>query len=161
MKIAITSKEPTLDSEVEYRFGKSPYFIVTDPSTGEFEAFSNPALNSPIGAGPETAQFLLSKGVQILITGEVDPNAAQALETFRINVITGFSGKVKDAIEFMKSTTFPPPEAGPFSPAGPGPGFGRGPGMRRRWQWRKGRGGGKGRGRGAGRGKGPGRGKRF
>jgi len=38
MKIAISATGPSLDDEVESRFGRCPYFIIADPDTMQFEA---------------------------------------------------------------------------------------------------------------------------
>ena len=41
MKIAISATGPTLDAEVDPRFGRCQYFIIADPQTMEFEALEN------------------------------------------------------------------------------------------------------------------------
>jgi len=41
MKIAISATGPTLEDEVDPRFGRCPYFIIIDPDTMEFEALDN------------------------------------------------------------------------------------------------------------------------
>ena len=42
MKIAISATGPTLDAEVDPRFGRCQYFIIADPETMEFEAIDTP-----------------------------------------------------------------------------------------------------------------------
>ena len=37
MKICITSQGKVLDSKIETRFGRSPYFIIYDTNTNDFE----------------------------------------------------------------------------------------------------------------------------
>jgi predicted Fe-Mo cluster-binding NifX family protein len=36
MKIAVSSTGQTLESAVEARFGRCPYFLIVDPATMEF-----------------------------------------------------------------------------------------------------------------------------
>jgi len=42
MKIAVSASSPELDSSVDPRFGRCPYFLIVDPETMEFEAVENP-----------------------------------------------------------------------------------------------------------------------
>ena len=41
MKIAVTSKDKYLNSEVEQRFGRVAYILIIDTETFEFEAVDN------------------------------------------------------------------------------------------------------------------------
>jgi predicted Fe-Mo cluster-binding NifX family protein len=99
MKIAISATGPSLDADVEPRFGRCPYFLITDPETLEFEAMDNSAAMAAGGAGISAAQAIANKDVQTLLTGNCGPNAYQVLAAAGIQIITGVSGKVKSAIE--------------------------------------------------------------
>lgn len=98
MKIAISATGPTLDAEVDPRFGRCQYFIIADPATGAFEVIDNASAMSSGGAGVSAAQTVASKGVEAVLTGNCGPNAYQVLSAAGIKVITGVSGKVKDII---------------------------------------------------------------
>jgi len=102
MKIAITSKGSNLDAEVDPRFGRCQYFIIADPETLAFEAVENSAAISAGGAGIASGQMIAGKGVKAVLTGNCGPNAYQVLSSSGIQVITGVSGKVKDAIDMYK-----------------------------------------------------------
>jgi predicted Fe-Mo cluster-binding NifX family protein len=105
MKIAITAAGATLDTDVDPRFGRCPYFIIVDPETLEFEAIENAGMMASGGAGVATGQMISGKGVEAVLTGNCGPNAYQVLNAAGIKVITGVSGKVKNAIESYKSGT--------------------------------------------------------
>lgn len=129
LKIAVTSTGKDLDSHVEPRFGRCPYFIIVDLESMQFEAIRNSASDSVGGAGIRVAQIIASKGAKVLITGNVGLNAFQALSSAGIQVITGAYGTVKEVIEKYKRgelrATDTPTTEGQFRMAG-----GRGRGWR-------------------------------
>jgi predicted Fe-Mo cluster-binding NifX family protein len=102
MKICITSQGDNLESQVDPRFGRCRYFIIVDPETMEFEAIKNPNTDAFGGAGTDSAQLIASKGVEVVLTGDVGPNASRALESAGIKIVTGIAGSIKDAIEKYK-----------------------------------------------------------
>ena len=98
MKICVTATASSLDAQIDPRFGRCPYFIVVDSETMKFEAIRNVASSAIGGAGIRAAQTVSSKEVEVLITGNIGPNAFQALSAAGIKVMTGASGIVREAI---------------------------------------------------------------
>lgn len=131
MKIAISAMGATLEAEMDPRFGRCQYFIIIDPDTMNLEAINNSGGMGSEGAGISTAQMITGKGVEAVLTGNCGPNAYQVLSAAGIKVITGVSGKIKDAIQSYKSgklqASSQPNVAGHF---GMGHGAGMGRGMR-------------------------------
>jgi predicted Fe-Mo cluster-binding NifX family protein len=103
MKIAVTSTGPTIDDQVEARFGRAPYFLVVDPETMAVEPLENPNIALGGGAGIQSAQMLAEKGVQAILTGNCGPNAFQTFGAAGIQVITGITGPVRKAVERFKA----------------------------------------------------------
>ena len=134
MRIAISATGPTLDAEVDPRFGRCQYFIIADPETMQFEAMDNSSATAAGGAGISAGQAIAGKGVQAVLTGNCGPNAHQVLSASGIQVITGVSGKVSEAIQGYKSGNFQA-SAQPNVPdhfgMGGGTGMGRGRGVGR------------------------------
>jgi predicted Fe-Mo cluster-binding NifX family protein len=122
MKICISAISGSLDAPVEPRFGRSPYFLIVDSESMDFETISNLASNAVGGAGIQAAQTVASKGARVLITGSVGPNAFQALSSAGIRVVTGGSGTVREAVERYKkgelAETMGPTVSGHFGMGG-------------------------------------------
>ena len=134
MKIAISASAPTLDADVDPRFGRCQYFVIIDPQTMEFEGVENSSAMAAGGAGISTAQMIANKGAEVIITGNCGPNAYQTLSAAGVQVITGVTGKIRDAVEAYKTGRFQsiaqPSVAAHFGMgATPGMGMGRGMGM--------------------------------
>ena len=99
MKIAISSQGEDLEAIVDPRFGRCAYFIIYDTETKETEVLSNPALDAMGGAGIQAAQVIVDKGVEVVITGNVGPNAFQTLNQAKIKIFGGASGIVKNSLK--------------------------------------------------------------
>ena len=137
MKIAISSTGPTLDEQVEMRFGRCAYFLIVNPQNMEFEAVENPNIAAGGGAGIQSAQLLADKDVTVILTGNCGPNAFSTFGAAGIQVITGVSGNVRNAVEQYKTGTLKPTDApnvqshfGMGGGMGMGKGGGRGMGRR-------------------------------
>jgi len=102
MKVAISSSGTTLQSNVDPRFGRCPYFIFYDTDSDTFEHIDNQARQAMGGAGIQTGQLIEKYGVKVVITGNVGPNAFRVLSSASIKVYSGVSGKVNDAIKKLK-----------------------------------------------------------
>jgi len=99
MKVAVSSSGPTLDSQVDPRFGRCPYFVVVDSTTMAFESIENLNAASAQGAGIASAQMIAGKGVEAILTGNCGPNAYQALDAAHVKVVTGVTGTVRGAVQ--------------------------------------------------------------
>ncbi len=99
MKICISAESDTLDAHVDPRFGRCPYFLIVDLESMDYEAIPNQAQAAVGGAGIQAAQTIAGRGVKVVITGSVGPNAFQALSSAGIRIVTGAQGTVREAIE--------------------------------------------------------------
>jgi predicted Fe-Mo cluster-binding NifX family protein len=98
MKICVSAASGSLDANIDSRFGRCAYFVIVDSDTMEFEALLNDSLNAAHGAGIQAAQTVVNKGVDVVITGNVGPNAFNVLSTTGVKVVTGASGTIRDAV---------------------------------------------------------------
>ncbi|MGM0367354.1 MAG: NifB/NifX family molybdenum-iron cluster-binding protein [Actinomycetota bacterium] len=102
MIVAVSSTGTSLDSNVDARFGRCPYFIIYDTENDSFEHVENQARQAMGGAGIQTGQMVANKGAKAVITGNVGPNAFRVLASAKLKVYSGVAGSVKDAIEKLK-----------------------------------------------------------
>ena len=72
----------------------------------EYKAIKNPNIDAMGGAGIQSGQLMAEKHIKAVITGNVGPNAFQTLQAAGIDVITGASGSVKEAVERYKKGVF-------------------------------------------------------
>lgn len=132
MRIAVSSSSGSLDAAVDPRFGRCPYFVIVDTETMQSEVVPNESGNMAHGAGIQAAQTVVGQGVQVVLTGNIGPNAYQALSAAGIKIVTGVTGTVREAImRYEKGElkeTSSPSVGGHF-------GVGRGRGMDRGRRW--------------------------
>lgn len=99
MKLCISAVENSLDAQLDPRFGRCPYFVIVDSEIMHFEAALNMTSGEMSGTGIQAAQTIASKGVKVLITSSIGPNAFQVLSSAGVKVATGASGIVRDVVE--------------------------------------------------------------
>lgn len=80
MKICITSSGKEMGSAVDLRFGRCKYFCIYDTESRETKVLENAGAYSQGGAGIAAAQQVVDEGVEVLITGNLGPNAMRVLK---------------------------------------------------------------------------------
>ena len=133
MRVAVSAVGASLDVAVDPRFGRCAYFVIVDTDTLEFETVPNVSQSASSGAGIQAAQTIASKGAKAVLTGNIGPNAYQALSAAGIKIVTGVTGTVREVVikykkGELKETGFP--TVGGHFGMGRGGGKGRG----RRWR---------------------------
>ncbi len=102
MKVCVTAASDSLDAEVDPRFGRCQFFVIVDSETMQHETVPNTAAGAMRGAGIQAAQLIADKGATVVITGNIGPNAFQALSTAGIKVIADALGTVRQVVERSK-----------------------------------------------------------
>jgi len=105
MKLAITAAGENLNSAVDRVFGRARYFVITDAEGGNVEVLENSQnVNAAQGAGIQAAQQIANKCIDVLLTGNVGPNAFRALDASSIKVFQFESDvlTVRDALTAWK-----------------------------------------------------------
>ena len=101
MRIVVSSTGNSLESEVDVRFGRCPYFIFVDLEEKEIkshEVIENTSVKQTGGAGITAAEFVARKGAQVVLTGNIGPRAFDVFRQFKIDIYP-VTGKINDAIK--------------------------------------------------------------
>ena len=103
MKIAISSKGTKLEENMDLRFGRAEYFIIYDLEKDEFQVIENKGYTASGGAGIASAQQLIDKSIDVVISGSFGPNAYNLLNSSGIKMYKGEDISIKELIEKYKS----------------------------------------------------------
>ena len=99
MKVAISATGSALNASVDRRFGRCPWFLFVDGASLNYEAIENKSADDSSGAGTACAQLVLEKGADAVISGQVGPNAFEALKQGGIKIFVAPEGmSVREAL---------------------------------------------------------------
>lgn len=103
--IAITSEGPSLEDQVDPRFGRAAGFLVVDLDTMDIQYVTNGRSQVMAqGAGIQAAELVARAGVGWVLTGYVGPKAFKALAAAGIKVGQSLEGlTVREVLERFKS----------------------------------------------------------
>jgi predicted Fe-Mo cluster-binding NifX family protein len=98
MTIAISANGPTMESDLDPRFGRAQYYIIINEDTGEPITTINNSenVNTAGGAGTSAAQIMAKHNVTNVISGNFGPNASIGLKALNIKMLQSPTKKIKD-----------------------------------------------------------------
>ena len=103
MKIAITSQGKSLKDPIDQRFARAKYFLIVDNETNDVEVVPNSRVSAGSGAGIQTAQFMVDRGIGVILTGNLGPNASKVLNESGIKVFINNKGTGESALSDYKN----------------------------------------------------------
>jgi predicted DNA-binding protein (UPF0251 family)/predicted Fe-Mo cluster-binding NifX family protein len=108
-KIAISSEGPSLDDQVDPRFGRAGGFIIVDPATMDTQYIDNGASQvMGHGAGLQAAENVAAVGAKVVLSDYVGPKAFAALTAAGIKVGQNCGNMtVREAVEKFKKGEVP------------------------------------------------------
>ena len=108
IKICVSSRGKTLDSEVDPRFGRCEYFLIIDIKDKKIlsvKSVKNEGFTKDRGAGISAAGQIGRLNAIAVITGDIGPKADEVLKQLKIKVYKK-SGLAKPAInDYIKNST--------------------------------------------------------
>jgi predicted Fe-Mo cluster-binding NifX family protein/predicted DNA-binding protein (UPF0251 family) len=106
MKIAITSRDGTMEGVIDERFGRAKKILVYDLDANTFEVVENGTqMNFAQGAGIQTGQNVVNLGVKSVISGHLGPNAFRVLQAAGIEAYSATGMSVTDAVKKYRDGT--------------------------------------------------------
>lgn len=141
MKICICTTATNLDSLVSPVFARTPYFLFVDSKTEKFKSVPNQVAQYGRGAGVTASQEVASQGAEVVISGNIGPNAFNLLKAAGIKIYNAIGLTAREALEQYKQNKLKEisEPSGRFGLGlgrglgqGRGRGFGRGQGFGRR-----------------------------
>jgi len=99
MKIAISATGENIDSFIDRRFERCPYFIIIDTETKHFESVANVGTIKKDGTSSTALDIVLANGIEAVITGDMRQGAYKILSDANKKIITGVNGRIKNIIE--------------------------------------------------------------
>jgi predicted Fe-Mo cluster-binding NifX family protein len=106
MKICISSTGNSMESAMDPRFGRCEFFAIVDTETNETKLIDNAAAKSGGGAGIAAGQLIVDNDVEVLITGNVGPNANDVLKAAKIKIVRGKKVSLNENLEMFKNNEF-------------------------------------------------------
>ena len=106
MKVAISTTSGGLEDKVSEVFGRAESFTIMEVENREIknvEVVKNEFAEKEGGVGVSVSQFLVDKGVEVVLTENIGPNALTVLNSAGVKVYRAGGLSVKEAIEkFLK-----------------------------------------------------------
>ncbi|MHB8131802.1 MAG: NifB/NifX family molybdenum-iron cluster-binding protein [Mobilitalea sp.] len=102
MKIVVSATGKNKESNLDKRFGRCEYFQIFDMETKEMKVLVNDGAKSSGGAGIAAASQVIEEGVDVIITGNLGPNAYELVEKAGIKAYSCDVVPVLDAIEMFQ-----------------------------------------------------------
>lgn len=91
--IAISATDKKLTAPMDLRFGRAPYFFISDGKESRF--ILNPYSHEEHDVAPRVVKLLTEAKVDKLITGEVGPKAHTSLQKNKIQIIMLEEDRIK------------------------------------------------------------------
>jgi len=102
MKLAISTEGPDLKSSVSRRLGVAPYLLIVDLESGAVEAVRNPGSSGQRAAGMQALVLILSKDVEMVLTGYCSPTTRRHLKANSVEIRSGLSGIAEEVLRRYK-----------------------------------------------------------
>lgn len=99
MKIAVSTNGTTKESLLDQRFGRCNYFQIYDTENKEFNLIENKGFTAAGGAGIASSNQLIDENVEVIITGNLGPNAFDIISASKIRAYKCSSLPIEVVIE--------------------------------------------------------------
>jgi predicted Fe-Mo cluster-binding NifX family protein len=106
LKIAIMAEGPGNADRVGFKLSTASHIVVVEEGMDDIEVMDNPGVSAQRGRGVQTVVALLSHEIGRVIVGYCSPSQCSYLQGNGIEVQTGFTGSVQEAIDKIRQGAF-------------------------------------------------------
>ena len=100
MVVAVPASERSVDSTVDDRFARCPFFCIYHVETGRTEFKENSLKDGSGGVGPQVVEFLARQGVNTVYAMEFGPKAKNMMDKVKMeSVVISEKKTVREIIE--------------------------------------------------------------
>lgn len=99
MKIAVPSTGEGLNSTLDTRFGRCKGFMIIDREANTVSYMANGAQAQGGGAGISASQAIIDMGVDVVISGNLGPNALRVLKSADIKTMRCDAVSIEEALK--------------------------------------------------------------
>lgn len=99
MILVFPSSGTDIESDIDQRFGRCPYFVSFNTDSKKVVFAENTQNYQAVqGAGIQSATHVVNMKADVCITTHCGPKAFKVFNVAGVKVVTGIKGKIKDAI---------------------------------------------------------------
>ncbi len=102
MKILVSATGESKESLLDKRFGRCEFFQIYDTESDSYKVIENSGLDASGGAGIKAAGQVIEEKVDIVITGNLGPNAYELVEKAGIKAYSCEVVMVSEAVELFQ-----------------------------------------------------------
>lgn len=99
MRIILSATGNTSESNLDTRFGRCEFFLLYDTESKEFETLVNSGMEAQGGAGIKAAGQIIESKADVVITGNLGPNAFELIERAGVKAYSCEVMPIKKALE--------------------------------------------------------------
>lgn len=108
MKIGISSVGQSNTSLLDPRFGRCSFFAIYDTEDNSYRFIENKAQNAGGGAGIAAAQQMIDEDVEVILTGNMGPNAYNVIIGADIKLYRTGNVSLEKAVQQYKEAKLEP-----------------------------------------------------
>lgn len=105
MKILVSATGESKESLLDKRFGRCEFFQIYDTESDSYRVVKNSGMDASGGAGIKSAGQIIEEKVEVVITGNLGPNAYELIEKARIKAYSCEVVTVSEAVELFQKDT--------------------------------------------------------
>ena len=98
MKVVISATGKDIESNINARFGRAPFFLIIDTKTNEEKVIDNTSRELESGVGVTVGNIVAREEVDAVIASDIGPLAFETFDQCGIKIYKA-NGKIKNAIQ--------------------------------------------------------------